>query len=94
MMIRNNKKKVDNTDIKLEVKAGKIKQTEQYNYLGEVYNEKGSNMSKIEAKGQKVEGMISDIKRESSEWRLGKASMKVTNMLIKTIVTPTLLKQH
>merc|ERR1712080_138020 len=93
MVIRNRKRKREETelDIDLEVKAGKIGKTETYNYLGDTYDEKGNNMSKIEQKGKKIEGMVRDIIRESTSKIIGNTSIQIRKMLMNIIPTPTLL---
>ena len=92
MKIKNSRKKQEREEeVDLEVSAGKIGQTDKYKYLGDVYSEKGDNESKIEANGEKIEGMIRDIIRESNTGKIGGATLTVRKMLISVIATPTLL---
>ena len=48
MLIKNERKTEE--EVELEVRDGKIGRTNEYKYLGDVYNHKGSNESKIKAK--------------------------------------------
>ena len=91
MLIQNRKRKNEGSEIELEVKAGKIGKTTEYKYLGDKYNEKGSNISKIEHKGKEIEGMVRDIIRESTSKIIGSSSLQVRLMLMNVIATPTLL---
>ena len=90
MMIKNNKRK-EEPEPELEVNSGKIGRTKEYKYVGDKYDEKGTNESKIKHKDSKVNLMINDIKTESTEKKLGKAALKTRIMLIETIITPTIL---
>ena len=47
-------KKQDLEDIEINVRKGKVGKTEKYKYLGDKYNEVGSNMAKIEKKLEKA----------------------------------------
>jgi hypothetical protein len=89
MMIRNSKKKDEEPD--LEVNSGKIKRTNQYKYLGDMYDEKGTNESKIKNKGEKIDLMINNINREGSEKKVGKAAVPIRIMLAEIVITPTIL---
>ena len=60
--------------------------------MGDEYDESGSNESKIKDKGEKLEGMIREIKIQSSKKKVGKASIPVRLMLIETVLTPTILQ--
>ena len=92
MMIKNSRKKIEKEiDMNLEVKGGKIGRTNEYKYLGDKYDEKGNNESKITYKTGKLDLMISDIKKESNEKIVGKASVSLKLMLIEIIITPTVL---
>ena len=51
--IKNNKGKVE--EMNLEVKGGKIGRTQQNKYVGDMYDEKGSNMSKIFLSGSLIQ---------------------------------------
>ena len=62
-----------------------------YKYLGDVYDETGKNMSKIEAKGEKIEGMIKNIMQETSIYKIGRNSTKARKLIITSIAAPTLL---
>ena len=89
MMMKLGKEKEEN--VNLEIKSGKIERTEKYKYLGDVYNEKGENESKIRAKGEKIESMARVIIAESSTKKIGKATLEARKILMKAITTPTLL---
>ena len=90
-MSMNFNKKETIKELELEIGEKKIGRTYEYKYLGDVYNEKGGNESKIIGKETKLEGMINDVKTNSSKWILGKSSTQIRLMLIDTIITPTIL---
>ena len=90
MMIRNNRRK-EEAEPELEVSSGKIGRTRDYKYVGDKYDERGTNESKIKFKDNKVNLMVNDIKAETTEKKLGKAALKTRIMLIETIITPTIL---
>ena len=85
------RKKEEEVEMKLSVKAGEIKETNKYKYLGDKYNSKGDNESKIKGKAEKIEGLIQDIVRESRTGTIGEADMAARKLLIDAIATPTLL---
>ena len=89
MVIKNSRKKEEELDLK--VASGKIGRAKQYKYVGDMYNEKGTNVSKIEFKEEKLQLMINQVKNESSEREIGKAAMTVRLMLIEVVITPTVL---
>ena len=90
MMNKNCKKKKEEIP-ELEVNNGKIGRTKQYKYLGDMYDEQGTNESKINHREDQVDMMISNINRESSEKKIGKAALPVRIMLIEAITPPTIL---
>ena len=92
MVIRNRRtKKKDEDHIKLEVAEGRIGRTKTYKYLGDMYDEKGNNESKIRHKEEKLDYMISTIKQQSNQNIVGKAATNIRLMLIEAIITPTIL---
>ena len=91
MMIRNNNKTEDDEELELEVNRGKIGRATQYKYMGDKYNEKGTNESKIAHKAEKLDLMIINVIRESSEKNIGKAALLVRIMLIEVTIAPTIL---
>ena len=91
MMIRNGRKKEKEEELELEVKRGKIGRATQYKYMGDRYDERGTNESKIEHKQEKLDLMIINIKRESCESKIGKAALTVRIMLIEVTIAPTVL---
>ena len=78
MVIKNSRKKEEELDLK--VASGKIGRAKQYKYVGDMYNEKGTNVSKIEFKEEKLQLMINQVKNESSERKIGKAALTVRLM--------------
>ena len=91
MMIRNNRRKNEEKEVELEVNSGKIGRTTKYKYHGDMYDEKGTNESKIESKEDKINLMVNDINRESSEKKVGRAALSVRLMLTEIVITPTVL---
>jgi hypothetical protein len=76
---------------KVEVKKGLISMTELYKYLGDWYNETGSNMFKIDKKMKKLDHIISEIKIYSAYEKVGRADTFVRMMLLDVTVQPSLL---
>ena len=62
IMIINKKRNKDYSDIKVNVKRGEIKQTTEYKYLGEWYNEKGDNSLSLAKRKEKISYYIKEIK--------------------------------
>ena len=89
MVIKNSRKKEE--ELEMRVASGKIGRTKQYKYVGDMYNEKGTNASKITFKEEKIPLMINKVKNESSERKIGKAALTVRLMLIEVVITPTIL---
>ena len=91
MLMKNNQKKKDEEVLDLEVKSGKIGRTMSYKYHGDMYDHKGTNMSKIMYKQTKIDMMITKVKAESSPRKIGKAALSVRIMLLEAVITPTVL---
>ena len=62
-----------------------------YKYHGDMYDHKGTNMSKIMYKQTKIDMMITKVKAESSPRKIGKAALSVRIMLLEAVITPTVL---
>ena len=56
-----------------------------------MYDDKGTNESKIKFKEQKLIYILPDIIRESSPKKIGMAALPVRLMLLESTVTPTIL---
>ena len=56
-----------------------------------MYDEKGTNVSKIKHKESKIQLMINDTKGHGCEQKVGKAALSVRLMLVEVIVSPTVL---
>ena len=89
MVIKHNKTKEE--ELELKVASGSIGRTKQYKYVGDMYDEKGTNASKIRFKEEKLPLMINRVKDESSERKIGKAALTVRLMLIEVVISPTIL---
>jgi hypothetical protein len=59
--------------------------------VGDKYDEKGTNESKINFKNGNVDMMVNDIKAETTEKKLGKAALKTRLMLMEVVIMPTIL---
>ena len=70
MMMKFSKKEKE-IEPELIVSSGKIGQTTQYKYMGDMYDESGKNESKIEHKKGKVNMMICNVNRETQQKKLG-----------------------
>jgi hypothetical protein len=75
----------------IKVGKGEIGETDQYKYLGDTYDEEGSNMGKINKKMEKSNYMVSEIKRTGSYGEVGDADTEVRILLLQSVVKPTLL---
>ena len=91
MVIRNDGKKTNMSEPNLEVKGGKIGRAYKYKYHGDMYNDTGTNESKIEHKENKIQLMINDVKAQSNQKKVGRAALPVRLMLIEAIITLTIL---
>ena len=78
-------------ELNINVKKGKIEQVKEFKYLGESFNEKGDNKTKIQKRLSKIPYMIQVIKRYGSTEKVGKLSMQVRLKLLETVVMPTIL---
>ena len=88
---RRGRKKQEEDIPSVEVKKGKILMTDRYKFLGDWYDEKGSNRGKITKKMEKVDHVVSEVKKYSSHEMVGDADVEVRMLLLETIVKPTLL---
>ena len=85
-----NKKEKEQKPV-VNVKKGKINYTKTYKYLGDQYDEKGKNGSKIAKKMEKVKYIAGEVKRAGSFDEVGEADTEIRIMLLQTVVKPTLL---
>ena len=69
------KKKEESTTI--TVKKGQIKRVSETKYLGEYFNDRGDNETRIQKKMNKVAHAIAVAKARASESKVGKEAMKV-----------------
>ena len=89
MVIKNNKKEKE--EVRIEVRKGKIGNTEVYKCLGDHYDVTGNNETKIKKKMEKVPFMAYEIKRKGASSKVGHADMSVQHLLLETTAKPTLL---
>ena len=90
LTIRMNKKEKGQKPV-VNVKKGKVNYTKTYKYLGDQYDEKGKNGSKIAKKMEKVKYIAGEVKRAGSFDEVGEADTEIRIMLLQTVVKPTLL---
>ena len=91
MLMIKNRKKEEEEELNLELSGGKIGRTRQYKYKEDEYDERGTNENKIAHQAEKVDLMITNVKRESSEKSIGKAALTVRVMLTEVTIVPTVL---
>ena len=84
-------KQEETENIEIEVRKGKIGQTDTYKYLGDHYNETGSNVYKIRKKMEKAKYMAYEVKRMGGAKKVGKAATGVRLMLMEITIKPMLL---
>ena len=89
MIMKNNNK--EEKELELYVKRGKIKKTDKYKYLGDIYTDKGNNIEKIQGRIKNIEYMATEVKRQGSYYRVGKADTQVRRLLIEATVIPSIL---
>ena len=77
----------------IEVRKGKISQTKMYKYVGDYYDEKGSNEAKISKKMEKSKYMACYVRRMGSYENVGQADIQTRLLLVETVVKMTLLSQ-
>ena len=92
MMIKNSRV-VQGPEPDLEVNSGKVGRTKEYKYLGDKYNEKATNESKIKHIESKIDMMVNNVKVETTGRKLGKAALKTRILLLETVITPTVLSR-
>ena len=84
-------KKEEVEEVEIEVRKEKIERTKRYKYLGDHYDESGSNVTKIDKKMEKSKYMAYEVKRMGSTKKVGAAATRVRLMLMESIIKPTLL---
>ena len=85
------KKVAGKDELNIKVKKGRIEQAKEFKYLGESYNEKGDNKTKIQKRLSKIPYMVQTIKRYGSTEKVGNLSMQVRLKILETVVMPTIL---
>ena len=85
-----NKKKNKKYNIELNIKNGLIKQTNDYKYLGEWYNEKGDHSTSIAKRRERELYYIKQIKFYGNEYKLGKSTLIRRLKIYKTVIIPTI----
>ena len=90
-MIFNKKENEKESNPTITVKKGEIGYTERYQYLGDMYDESGTNMSKIKKKMEKADFMAYEVKKGGDYKEVGKADTDVRLLLLEQIVKPSLL---
>ena len=81
---------VENVPV-VTVKKGQVLKTEEYKYVGDWYDGKGSNLTKIKRKMKKSNHVITEVKKVSRYEMVGEADVEVRMLLLEMIVKPTLL---
>ena len=89
MIITPNKRPV-NEKVKTKLKWGEIQHVKEYKYLGEWYNEKGNNQTKINKKNEKINFLINQIKTYRSIYKVGDLAIEIRFKIYKTVIIPTL----
>ena len=85
-----NKKKNKKYEIDVKVKKGNIEITNEYKYLGEWYDEKGSHATSIKMRRKKVQLYITQTKVYGNENIIGKYALTTRIKIYKTVVRPTI----
>ena len=69
----------------------KIGKTNEYKYLGDIFYERGSNMTNIKNRGEKLQYMIQTMIQYSSIIIQGKDSVETRLLIMEAIIMPTIL---
>ena len=86
------KKKKQETPLPVvTVKKGRVPVTESYKYVGDWYDQQGSNLFKIQKKMEKINHIVCEIKKYSSFDMVGDADVEVRMLLLEMISKPSLL---
>ena len=75
------------------MRKGKISKTKLYKYLGDYYDDKGSNETKISKKMSQSKYMASYVRRVGSYDNVGHADIQTRLLLVDSVVKMTLLSQ-
>ena len=78
-------------DIDLEVKNGKISKIEKYKYLGDMYDVKGSNKTKIDNRMSHIKYMANEIRHQGSFDKVGSCDVQIRKVLVETTLNPSVL---
>ena len=89
MIMRN--KKEDDGEVKLCVGRGNIEKIDRYKYLGDEYDEKGSNPTKIEGRMAKLRYMANEARQQGSYHKVGNSDMQVRKILIEATIIHSVL---
>ena len=90
ILIVNKKRNKNYEDIKLNLKKGEIKQTNEYKYLGEWYNDKGDHSTTIKKRESKIGYYVQQVKVYGNDFLLKNYTLNARLKLYKTIVIPSL----
>ena len=77
----------------IEVRKWKISQTKLYKYLGDYYDDIGSNETKIGNQNEKSKYMANYVRRVGNYDNVGHADVQIRLLLVDTVVKMTLLSQ-
>ena len=77
----------------IEVRKGKVNTTKLYKYVGDYYDESGTNDVKIQKKMENTKYMAHSVKRMGSFDNVGDADVRTRMMLMDVVVKPTLLSK-
>ena len=89
MIIKAGKEKTEEIDI--EIKRGKLQETDKYKYLGNWLNNKGNFQTQLDAIKTKAPGMIEELKRIASASKIGECDLKGQLLIYESTVIPSLL---
>ena len=84
-------KRSENKNPIVTVKKGVIGNTERYKYMGDMYDKTGTNLPKIEKKMEKSSFIASEVCRMGNYAEVGAADTSVRELLMETVVKPSLL---
>ena len=90
-MIIKNSNKEEEKAVNIDIRKGKVGKTNTYKYLGDHYDQSGTNEVKIKKKMEKSKYMALEVKRTGCFANVGRADMMVRMLLLESIIKPSLL---
>ena len=89
-MIINPKKGNQLEKLRNTIKRGEIGRTQEYEYVGEWYTEKGTHEKSLSVKRNKVNYLVNRVKHYGDPYKVGNLALQVRITIYSSVVIPTL----